>query len=228
MQPEENQYKKVISYITSHMDDYTPREIQYMIDNYDMGSRTRFAPDVLRQIYDTLEITPEKDNMYRGFVSLLKENFDINTDIIEVGGGVIPVVAKHIREAQTSGSVTVYDPRVSKRIESTDGFQLRREMFQENTNVGNASLIIGFMPCQATELIIRKAVENNADFLIALCEGGHYEFDDYFDEVEWRESIKYLARRELADKKMGTLEETDLKSFGDPYPVIYSKRRNFK
>ena len=228
MQSRENPYEKVLSYIREHMEDYTAREIQYMIENYDMGKRTRFAPDVLRQIYDTLGITEEKDNMYRGFVSLLKDHFDINGKIIEVGGGVIPVVAKHIHDAQTTGSITVYDPRLGKSIESTDNFQIKREKFLETTDVGDATLFIGFMPCQATELIIRKAVENNADFLIALCEGGHYEYDDYFDEDEWRESMKYLARQELQKKKMGTLEETDLKSFGNPYPVIYSKRRNFK
>lgn len=225
MQQDKDKYLKVKQYIMDHMEDYTSREIQYMIENYDQGKRTRFAPDVLRQIYDTLDITPDKDNMYKGFVDLLKKNYDINCDIVEVGGGVIPVVAKHIRDAQVTGSVTVFDPKISRVLQNSDGYTLKREMFTDNTKTGDAKLFVGFMPCQATELIIRKAVENDADFMIALCEGGHYDYDDYFDEEEWRESMRYLARRELEKKKMGTLEETDLKSFGDPYPVIYSKRR---
>ena len=225
MQQDKDKYERVKKYIMDHMEDYTPREIQYMIENYDQGKRTRFAPDVLRQIYDRLGITPDKDNMYKGFVELLKKNYDINCDIIEVGGGVIPVIAKHIRDEQVTGSVTVYDPKISRILDNEDGYTLKREMFTDNTKTGDAKLFIGFMPCQATELIIRKAVENNADFMIALCEGGHYDFDDYFDEEEWRDSMRYLARRELAKKNMGTLEETDLKSYGDPYPVIYSKRR---
>ena len=89
-------------------------------------------------------------------------------------------------------------------------------------------MIIGFMPCEATELLIKQATSNKKDFMIALCEGGHNEFDDYYDEDIWTSNMFYLAMTGIAENNLGTFQNTDLEKYHDPYPVIYNKRKILK
>lgn len=225
---ENPKYKKVRQYVREHLEDYSDLEIRYLISNAEMLEHTINLPDVMRQIYDELELLDDDKNAYKAFVDLLKDNFNINSNIIEVGGGVIPSVAKRISSMQETGSVTVYDPKLSKSQSSTDNLKLKKERFELNTDVSRADMIIGFMPCDATELLIRKAADNKLDFLVALCEGGHYEFDDFFDTEAWTESIICFASDKIKENGLGELVKTDLKAYGDPYPVIYNKRKILK
>ena len=87
-------------------------------------------------------------------------------------------------------------------------------------------MIIGFMPCEATNLLIETACANNVDFMIALCEGGTREGYGWLEEDdEWIGFVKYCASRGLEDADLGTLEESSLEQYENPYPVIYNKRR---
>lgn len=225
---ENPKYQKVRDYVKEHVEDYSDLEIRYLVNNADMFEHTLNLPDVMRQIYDELDILEDNKNAYGAFVSILKDNFDIDRNIIEVGGGVIPSVAKKISAMQDTGSVTVYDPKLSKSQKSTDNMILKKERFLLDTDVSGADMIIGFMPCDATELVIRKTCENKKDFLIALCEGGHFEFDDFFDTEAWTDAMFALAEDGIKENGLGELVKTDLKDYGDPYPVIYNKRKILK
>lgn len=224
----ESKYQDALTYLKANLKDYTELETLFMFDNPNMIESGNFIPSVMRQIYDEVGAFTEDNDLYGAFVNLLEENFDIDSNIVEVGCGVIPSVAKKIRLKQTKGSVTVYDPRLSNNFESTNKFTLKREKFTEDTNIKKADLIIGFMPCEATEILIQQAVRNKKDFLVALCEGGHYSFDDYFDTDSWTESILYLAEQGIKKNKLGELVKVDLKEYGNPYPIIYNKRKVLK
>lgn len=224
----DSKYQKVLDYLRENAKDYTEQEILYIARYPDMMENGSFIPSVLRQIYDEVGLFEEKNDLYNAFVDMLEKNFDIDTNIVEVGGGVIPSIAKKISLRQVKGSVTVYDPRLSTKYKSSKKLKLKREKFSEDTNIKKADLIIGFMPCEATELLIKQATKNKKDFLVALCEGGHYDFDDYFDTEEWTQSIYYLATRGIEDNSLGELVKSDLKDYGDPYPVIYNKRKILK
>lgn len=217
-------YQKVVDYVTSHLEDYKEIETQYLIQNYGMFEYNKFVPDVLRQIYDEIGLLSDEDNLYLGFIKILEENFDIDSNIIEVGGGVIPSLAKHIHLKQKKGSITVYDPRLSHSIKDEPGFKLKREKFTDKTKINKANIIIGLMPCEATELIIRKAAKQKINFLIGLCEGGHQAYDDYFDDYLFEKQMKSLATREIEKNNLGELGIASLKSYSDPYPVIYNKK----
>ena len=90
---------RVITFLAEHNSEYTEREIRY-IERYATIILERpinhYIGDVLRQIYDEVGLLPEENNMYSGFVSLLEKNFNLDTNIVEVAGGVIPVLAKKI------------------------------------------------------------------------------------------------------------------------------------
>ena len=221
-------YKVVKDYVKEHLEDYSNLEIRYLLSNADMLEHTLNLPDTMRQIYDELGLIDDDKNAYKAFVDLLKDNFDIDRNIREVGGGVIPSVAKRISAMQDTGSVTVYDPKLSKSQKQQDNLLLKKQRFELNTDVSGADMIIGFMPCDATELLIRKATDNKLDFLVALCEGGHYEFDDFFDTEAWTDSILCFAKDRIKENGLGELVKTDLKAYGDPYPVIYNKRKILK
>lgn len=224
--PKEEYMRRALKFIEAHKDSYTPREINYITGSFYWGMNNPFASDLLRQIYDEVGITDENVNMYEGFLKILEENFDINTDIIEIGGGIVPSLAKKIALRQKSGTVTVYDPRLITNIDKPDNLILKREMFSKNTPIGDTKLIIGFMPCDATTLLIDTACQKKTDFMIALCEGGMREGYGWLEEDdEWIGFVKYCAERGIETNGLGTLGEASLEQYRNPYPVIYNKRR---
>lgn len=221
----DKKYIKPLLFIKENIDLYNEYELCYLIDNIDSCERTKFVPDLLRQVYIKTGILKDNENIFKGFISILKDNFDINSNIVEVGGGLFPTLGEMISAEQVDGTVTVYDPRLYKDDRTNPKLILKKERFDENTDVTGADILVGFMPCEATEFLIRKACQNKKDFLVALCEGGHFDYDyDWFDEEAWRESMFYIAKRGIEDGKMGRFEKTDLKDYDDPYPVIFNKK----
>jgi hypothetical protein len=105
--------------------------------------------------------------------------------------------------------------------------EIKKENFTEKTIVPKNSLIIGFMPCEATELLIRYATKNKLDFMVALCGcppiNYYYGFDDDIYN-DWRANMEYLAVSGIEDNKMGTIGYETLKEFNDPYPVLFNKK----
>lgn len=218
--------RRVQKFVDAHKDSYTPREQAFIKNNAAWGVDKPFASDILRQIYDELGILDEEKNMYEGFYKILTENFDINRHIIEVGGGIVPSLSKKIALRQKSGTITVYDPRIIKNISRADNLIIRKEMFGKNTPVGNASMIIAFMPCDATNTVIDYAINHDLDFMVGLCEGGMrpgYEWLE--DDDEWICHVKYNAEKGLSRTGTGILREASLAQYDNPYPVIYNKRR---
>lgn len=233
--------QRVSEFLDAHLESYTDREIAYIRRNYLSLRRNpygRYTGDVLRQIYDELDLYPTiveieqtnssntVGNMYDGFVKLLEENFDIDRDIVEVAGGVIPTLAKKIALKQKNGTITVYDPRLMHLQNLPANLILEPQSFRSNTPIPTAKMIISFMPCEATPTVITSARQNKLDFMIGLCEGGtrkNYEWLETTDE--WLGYMTYLAERTVKENDLGTLAIESLEKYGNPYPVIYNKRR---
>ena len=222
----EEYIRRALKFVEAHKDSYTERELDYIKRNCEWGMDKPFATDLLRQIYDEVGITDIDINMYEAFVQLLEENFDINRDIIEIGGGINPSLAKKIALRQKSGTITVYDPRLMTNIDKPDNLILKREKFEKTTPIGNAQMIIGFMPCDAISTLVDVACENKVDFMVALCEGGMREGYGWLEEDdEWIGFIKYLAARGIEKGQLGTLAEHSMEKYNNPYPIIYNKKR---
>lgn len=222
-------YDKVIRFIIDNEEIFDEYEKKYILEYASRGHKKgKMIPDLIREVYDNLDLLESEDNMYLAFIDLLDDKFQYKErSITEVGGGIIPSLAKRISSKQTTGKITVYDPRLSRREHSNDNFTLVREKFYSDTPVGDTDLLIGFMPCEATYNIIDSATRNNIDFMIALCEGGpHGDIFDFFEnDQDWLNTILYLAERGVEDSNMGTLEKIYLKDYHNPYPVIYNKRK---
>lgn len=223
--------RKIEAYLDQYMNCYDIYEQRYL-EGLDLKYIRRYKhniPDTFRQILEEIgyyEDCPEKSG-YNAFIELLDEEFGIERNIIEVGGGEIPTLGHKISLRQNSGSITIYDPRLTDYYEENDRFVLKKEKFYRNTDVSNTDLLIGFMPCEATQSIIESATDNNIDFMIALCEGGPHgdEFDYFEDEEEWLHAMLYLAERGIEDNDMGELKVLSFEKYNTPYPLIYNKRK---
>lgn len=222
-------YRQVLEFVIKNNDIFTDYERKYLL-NYALKGHTpgKLIPDLVTEVYDKLGILEDNDNIYLGFMDLLDQEFLYrDRNIIEVGGGIIPSLAKRVSREQVSGKIKVYDPRLSKYEHNNEKLTLVRDKFYGNTKVGDANLIIGFMPCEATYNIIDSASRNNIDFMIALCEGGpHGDIYDYFEnENDWLGTMLYMAERAVEDNNMGSLEKKYLKKYNNPYPIVYNKRK---
>ena len=189
-----------------------------------------YIPDISKQILEEIENNEDKkeESSYEAFMYLLDKEFGIDKNIIEVGGGAVPTLGRKISLRQNKGSITIYDPRLTNYHKANDKFILKKELFHRNTDVTNADILIGFMPCEATQSIIENATDNNKDFMIAMCEGGPHgdEFDYYESIDEWLGSMLYLAERRIEEKEMDKLEVLSFEKYGHEYPLIYNKRKH--
>lgn len=228
--PEECE-QAVLDYIEKHYCDYTEHERNYIKRNLSYLKKNESTlsirtPHFLRQIYDELGIIPDNENTYYGFVKLLEEKMDINRNVIEVASGIIPNVARSVASRQKSGSITSYDPRLTVQTALLPNMTIKRENFTSKTKVKPNSLLLGFMPCEATIDIIESAAINNADFMIGLCEGGSRKKFYWLEyEDEWLGFVNSYANNKFRKREDVTIETASLSDYGDPYPVIYTKHK---
>ena len=222
--------KRLREYINKNIELYNEYE-QNFLEGLDLNYLKRYKknmPDIFRQILEEIGYYEDciEESGYQAFIDLLDNEFGLEKNIIEVGGGVVPTLGHKISLRQNKGSITIYDPRLSNYFNESEKFVLKREKFYRNTDVSEADVIIGFMPCEATQAIIENAVDKNKDFMIALCEGGPHgdEFDYFEDENEWLKAMLYIAERGLEDNDMGDLKILSFKKYNSPYPIIYNKR----
>ena len=221
-----NNKELIEKYLKKYEDIFSPLEKQFILNYQEKDYHDKIIPDLIREVYDELGLLQDKDNIFIGFINHLDEEFSIKDKrIIEVGGGIIPRLGKRINTIQTTGNITIYDPRLSIYEESTNKLKLVRRSFTPWTNIKNSDLLIGLMPCEATEAIISNAINNNKDFMIALCDGMHGDIYDYYIETdEWIESIIHYSERLLKERNMGKIKTKSLSKYNNPYPVIYNER----
>lgn len=212
-------------FLKEHTKNYSEKEKEFILKNCAWGRKKGLVPDILRQIYDELGIVEESKNVYNGFIDLLVENFDINRNIVEIGGGKIPSLAKKLALRQKSGTITVYDDKLITSKTVIPNLILKKERIKKDQILKNTDMLIAFMPCDGTETAIHLAKENNMDFMIAFCEGScHNEIFSPMEE-SWEQSMIYEARKAVRDGNLGNLETKYMKKrYQNPFPIIYNKR----
>ena len=217
----------VSKFLEEHPDYYDSYEIDFL-KRSNSSLFKLFTGDVSREIYDELDLIPDEYNMYLAFLDLLEEKFGIeDKNIVEVGRGIIPRLAKRINMKQKNGTITVYDPRLGSDIHGNERLILKREKFDRGTIIdADTDLIIGLMPCKGAEYLIEQAGNNGIDFMLWLCEGGPHGdiFDFYESDEEWLDSMMYYAKSKVENNKMGKLMVKRIDELSD-YPIIYNERQ---
>ncbi len=192
-----------------------------------VGRSTSLSYPLLRQAYDLFGFEDEKTSIYLNYIKLIEKHFSLDRDIVEVAGGPIPRLSFQIASKQTKGTVTVYDPLMYPMKHNLNNLKIKRESFTSETKVPEGSLMVAFMPCEATETFIRYATNHKLDFIIALC--GCPPYNNYcYDEddlyYDWIGNMHYLAAAGIEDNNMGELGIESLAEYDDPYPIFYNKR----
>ena len=137
-------YAKVIQLIIDNSEVFTDYERKCLL-NYAIKGHTpgKMIPDLVREVYDKLNILEDEQNIYLGFIDILEKEFNYKErNIVEVGGGIFPSLANRIAREQTIGKIKVYDPRLSKYENNKEKLTLVREKFYSDTPLGNANLLI--------------------------------------------------------------------------------------
>ena len=171
-------------------------------------------PSDFMEIYDELGLISDKDNYYITFLNELEKIYKLNCNILEIGGGSIPSLAKRIAKKQInigSGTITVYDEELAFFKHNYSNLKLQKENLTEKSNIESYDLVISLFPCTATFLTVYKALEYNKDFFIGLCDCIHpiygesdsdYEYDlahplEYQEKMldEYKYMTKYYSRK---------------------------------
>lgn len=218
---DEEVFDKVSVFLMEHEQDYTEEAREFILNNCLWGRRSSLVTDILRQIYDELNLLEEEENVYNQFLRTLEQSFDINTDIVEIGGGKIPTLSKKIAQRQTHGTIVTYDNQLIIPQISIPNLTLVKRRLLPNEQL-EAKMLIGFMPCEGTETAISLVKRNHLDFMIALCDGTGHGEDSFLSPEEWVSSMIYDAKQAAREAGLGEVKKTYIK--GSPYPIIYNRR----
>ena len=168
--PDEVIKKTLIDYFNENAK-YTPDKLE--LDRLKratlVGRSSSLTYPLLRQTYDLFGFEDEKTSIYLNYIKLIQKHFSIDRNVIEVAGGPIPRLSFQIATKQTKGTVTVYDPLMHPMKHNLNNLVIKKESFTDKTKVPEGSLMVSFMPCEATETFIRYATDHNLDFMVALC-----------------------------------------------------------
>ena len=221
---------KIIDYLKLYGKMYDKEILEYIINNYQdaIGKKDRLCE--LSQIYARLDILPRNINTYIYYLRKLVNNHDINSNILEVGGGCYPIFAHYLATKQKrgkKGKITVYDPKlITSRL---NHIVLKKERFTSETDVSNYDLLIGIMPDEATVDLVKHATNYHKELFLVL---GEYKlFLHYYPEYgipnlkEWEEYIRELIYK---DSDSFTIKESRVPNeYGKQY-LIFDKKKNIR
>ena len=122
-------------------------------------------------VYAHLGMIPDEDNYYLQIKNLIMGDYDIASNILEVGCGVFPLFSLMIDKEQKGigkGNITAYDPE----IRTTKGFgniDLHKEYFGNDTNISGIDLAVAIKACEASLPFALNANKNHVPFVLGFC-----------------------------------------------------------
>lgn len=159
---------KLKKYLKEYGKYYSPTTLQYVEENFIKEFEESVISTTLLQAYEECGLSDElPTNIYKNFINHIKKDCDIDANLLEVGGGIIPSLAKSLRKEQVSGSITVMDPIT--KIKEYGDLKILKRPFSEFTDVSDYSLIFSNFPCKVTDEILRSSYINDIDIYLQLC-----------------------------------------------------------
>lgn len=175
--------------------------------------------DNINQIYCYLDLVNNNINPYIAFINILKKHFNLNSNILEVSCGLMPILSKYIKNEYPNNHLTLLDKYIGFKNFKDECIEA---IFDETYDITSYDLIIGYNPCQATEAIIKNSINNNKDFCIALC-GCCFLPEEYTERTpeKWHEYLINIA------KTYGIKYDITIEYFDEhlklKYPIIIGK-----
>lgn len=223
-------------YLDEYLDTYeVPNMFRYQfMQNYLNGYSNRPIDSQIAQFYKEYGVLDEHSDMYKAFVDIIKHNHPNLSDmtILDVCGGMVPQLGREL--AKEAKHVMVVDRNMvyKNNPDNLEPIQMRIESYRD---LPTADMVVGLLPCEATQHIIDYSVCNKKDFIIALC-GCMHSLDlskSIADKMQLMRkpgdttatrNIQYAAIRLQEEPELG-----DLIAYDSPYQfpeeVIGNKRR---
>ena len=126
------------------------------------------------------------EDRYQLLFNELKNDFDLNCNVLEVGSGFFSIMAHYVDNYQQKGSITAIDPNIIDK--NVGNIIIKKEKFDALKYNGNYDFIFGISPCSATNEIILSANIHKKPFMIALC--GCVNYGDSKDIIEYVNETK--------------------------------------
>lgn len=190
---------------------------------------------VYTQIFAHLGLLPEEKNPYYQMMKRIEAEYGLDRDIVEVGGGMIPVLGMEIAKRQLEigkGSITIYDPKAF--IKTANGAKIINSYFTEATSpaLKEGDLLIGRKPCDATIGMIKAANKRNVEFYISLCDCDHTPTEYRLTHgglrgCIWHDYVKDVATSTLP-KDMDLKVEEEQSVMNDMYHVTVIKTKKMR
>ena len=230
--------EEIIADFKKHMDLYASKYgegIREELNDYFIDSigNTQIYSE-FSQIYDDIGAIAPCTNHYIAYLDMLMKQFNINCNILEVGGGCIPTFARYVSAEQMKtgvGTITVYDSRlISRKKYGCKTMHLHKQDITSKTNISAYDLVVGIMPCLGTDDTLELIKKYKKDFFLALCGCDHdaFKFGYYpygYYRASYNDYIPY-AEKICCENGLGELCVDYLPDrFEIPYPVIYNKRK---
>lgn len=213
--------KKFYEYMQKYGALYPVDTRDYIIEHlFDDNFDKNIYVDVMSQVYETIGVFDVvHDTVYENFYNLLKDNYNLDRNLLEVGCGYFPSFANKVSENQKKGSITVMDPDVI--VQKLGKLKIIKSRFNKDTDVSKYELIYGLFPCDATIDMIRSANEFDKDLCIELCGCVHTSDPLMISYDSWLYRVEHILKSTIPDNREFTMEEKD----NLPYPLIKTYRK---
>ena len=155
--------------------------IKYDQEKLDLILKCINDKELLKEVSEQLRVGIDPLSSYITYFNKIKEYFDIQTDIIEVGFGRFPIMSFLIDQEQSkyqSGSITAYDilsiqynkldieMKWKTPVAPLGNIKYRFAHLSRNTISKKYDLIFGIKTCSGAIDIVRKANNDKKDFFI--------------------------------------------------------------
>lgn len=218
-------------YLNLYKDKYPEEILDYINKYFYEDLSTRRSAYFVNELYSKLGVYQSDDDYYLAYLKLMRKYFSLDCNILEIGGGFYPVMASAISSIQEkgNGSITVYDPNLL--FEKKEPLILKKRKFTKNDSMSIYDFCYGIMPCDATELIVRKANQERKPFFLALCGCiAHLPSPLIYGATQerWFNYIGNIHNRTKDDDCETTVEYLD-SSYDIEYPILiktYPSKRN--
>ena len=225
--------KKFARFKDKYANQYSLEAWEYIENHFFEDIHSNEVPDILMQVYEELGIFPSGGMFYHKHLKLLKQLFPIDGNIVEIGSGRIPAFANLLAKEQMQigkGTITLYEPLLVELEAKYPNMTLHKEYFNENTDINNSDLVVGIMPCEATESILANAIKSKKDFYVAMCGCVHsplqsmYMFGYGTSPEIYQQQVIEKAQTLIKEYAPYHMEVTKLKNTPLNYPILYSRR----
>lgn len=206
-------------FIMKYAKEYDPLILQCLA--FDFSDRVGKKKDIAAPVRSFLNLDNEKNDRYKGFFKFLKDNFDMTSDVLEIGCGTFPVLAHYVDNYQTSnkmGTIEAFDPLL--QINSLGNIILNKRNFNEGDEISNKSFAYAFALKGYYEEFITIMNKNKKPFCLGLSMYKKDEFNSYEDYYNYL--FDYAVKTNVNDNYSIEMMYLD-DSYGYEFPIIVKK-----